>query len=683
MLRKVKNIVYYCDKRGHMVDYIILFSSDFVIKCAEKNGNPAQAVAKYLSKAYKKGIKLVDFNSTYVSFSVDFNHAQITSVDDIKAVLDNFLSKKFAGYSASDIMIKNVAELALTEDKRGNIPTEKASENASRDGDKNRLNSVMQEIDMLIGGSEFKALAKELSQLAPQVRKFNTAEVVLSQRYLFSIGDGCGLDTYLKLLQKLIRALKVLATPISDEIVKLKLLADKTIEAPEYSDCPNDYYKSKLINHLVCVDISEWMNRVNTEDFRSVLTSFLDRCKNCLIVFTVPFVDKEVLDNIGDALNDLMFVRKLSFPPLTTEEINKFAMAEASRFGFEFEQGAFPNFQRRIAMENADGRFHGIDTVNKVVRELLYEKQLENAKKGSFDSIIHSTDTAKLCEEEFSNGLSGMEMLDKLVGTDTIKQRVLEIISQIKLAGKNKKVGYPSLHMRFVGNPGTGKTTVARIIGKILKENGILRIGEFHEHSGRDLCGRYIGETAPKTAGICRDAYGSVLFIDEAYSLYRGDSNRDFGREALDTLIAEMENHRNDFVVIMAGYTDEMDNLMKANPGLESRMPYVLEFPNFTRAQLYEVFCSMVEGKIKCSDDFMAVAKQYFDNLSEEWITVKQFSNGRFVRNLFERCCAKAAMRSQLHGLDETVLTVDDFNRSIKDKEFLSAFKKRKIGFGG
>ena len=96
--------------------------------------------------------------------------------------------------------------------------------------------------------------------------------------------------------------------------------------------------------------------------------------------------------------------------------------------------------------------------------------------------------------------------------------------------------------MQFIGNPGTGKTTVARIIGKMLREKGVLRIGDFHECAGRDLCGKYIGETAPKTASTCRDAYGSVLFIDEAYSLYRTeDAGRDYGREALDTLIAEME----------------------------------------------------------------------------------------------------------------------------------------------
>ncbi|MCH5351294.1 MAG: AAA family ATPase, partial [Clostridiales bacterium] len=181
---------------------------------------------------------------------------------------------------------------------------------------------------------------------------------------------------------------------------------------------------------------------------------------------------------------------------------------------------------------------------------------------------------------------------------------------------------------------GTGKTTVARIIGKLLKEKGILRVGAFFEYAGRDFCGRYIGETAPKTSSICRDAYGSVLFIDEAYSLYRGDGDtKDFGREAIDTLIAEMENHRDDFIVIMAGYTDDMDKLMSGNYGLKSRMPYTIEFPNFTREQLYDIYVSMAKGNFKCDPGLFDSARNFFMNLSEDFITAKEFPNARYVRN--------------------------------------------------
>ena len=183
---------------------------------------------------------------------------------------------------------------------------------------------------------------------------------------------------------------------------------------------------------------------------------------------------------------------------------------------------------------------------------------------------------------------------------------------------------------------------------------------------------------------MCRDAYGSVLFIDEAYSLYRGDNDtKDYGREAIDTLIAEMENHRNDFVVIMAGYNDDIERLMRGNLGLASRMPYTIEFPNFTRPQLYDIFVSMVKSKFKYDEALFDVAREFFMNLPDSVINAKGFANARYVRNLFERTWAKAAMRCQLNGESEVVLTGDDFTRASADKEFVikNVPQRRKIGF--
>ena len=147
-------------------------------------------------------------------------------------------------------------------------------------------------------------------------------------------------------------------------------------------------------------------------------------------------------------------------------------------------------------------------------------------------------------------------------------------------------------------------------------------------------------------------------------------------------LIAEMENHRSDLVVIMAGYTDEMQTLMRGNAGLASRMPYILEFPNFTREELYQIFLSMTSSKFKAEKETLECAKAYFESIPDSVLQSKEFSNARFVRNLYERTWAKAVMRCQLEKKKNITLTKDDFERSVADKEFkFNEKKKNRLGF--
>ena len=182
---------------------------------------------------------------------------------------------------------------------------------------------------------------------------------------------------------------------------------------------------------------------------------------------------------------------------------------------------------------------------------------------------------------------------------------------------------------------------------------------------------------------MCRDAYGSVLFLDEAYALYDGDhGSNDYGKEALTTLISEMENHRDDMLVIMAGYTDDMETLMNGNAGLRSRMPYAITFPNYTRYQLFEIFMLMVKKHFKFTDGLQGEAKKYFESLTDAYVSSKEFANARFVRNLYERTWSKAALRASLSGLDEIELTSDDFLVASADSEFSEKIEvKNRIGF--
>lgn len=601
--------------------------------------------------------------------------------EEAKSKIENVFLSKYPQENIKEILSIQIEDY---EESSEEIGIEDAEEESSAEElrQKEQKADTLQKINVLVGAAEFKLLAKEVAELSPEIKRAGTYEVFLNQCYLFSIGEGRGLTTYLTLLAQMIGELglcKMSATPVREE--KLGPFRDGIEPFEDAMRALGNGDKKSV--KLLCIDISEWMDETDNRFFKQFLRIVEKHSEEFIVVFRVPFVDKDVLARIRFSINDLLNVRTISFPPLNRNEIKEFAEVELDRFKFTLTKTAWDCFFERISEEKSDGKFYGINTIKKVVKELVYYKQLQNARAKKTDTVIGKNEAKNICSGTDDTNLSGFEMLSKLVGSESIKKRIEEIIAQIDLSLKDSSVERPCIHMRFVGNPGTGKTTVARIIGKILKEKGVLRIGNFYEYAGRDFCGRYVGETAPKTASICRDAYGSVLFIDEAYSLYRGDDNsRDYGREALDTLIAEMENHRNDFVVIMAGYTDDMDKLMEGNMGLASRMPYTIEFPNFTREQLFEIFESMVKGRFKYDKQLLSVAHEYFNNLPDEIIQAKEFSNARFVRNLFERTWAKAAMRCQLNGRQNIVLTKDDFEHASADKEFaVKATKKTRIGF--
>jgi probable Rubsico expression protein CbbX len=253
-----------------------------------------------------------------------------------------------------------------------------------------------------------------------------------------------------------------------------------------------------------------------------------------------------------------------------------------------------------------------------------------------------------LREEYNKSGVD--EVLDELdrelIGLKPVKQRIREIAAMLIVERARKAMGLshetPTLHMNFAGNPGTGKTTVAMRMANILHRLGYVRKGHLVSVTRDDLVGQYIGHTAPKTKEILKKAMGGVLFIDEAYYLYRPDNERDYGQEAIEILLQVMENNREDLVVILAGYADRMDKFFESNPGFRSRIAHHIEFPDYSEGELLQI-----------ADGMLAQQTYHFDDeaheLMERYIRLRRqqphFANARSIRNALDRARLRQANR--------------------------------------
>jgi probable Rubsico expression protein CbbX len=247
-------------------------------------------------------------------------------------------------------------------------------------------------------------------------------------------------------------------------------------------------------------------------------------------------------------------------------------------------------------------------------------------------------------ESQIGEVLDGLER--ELIGLAPVKARIRDIAALLLVdklrASVGLSAGAPSLHMSFTGNPGTGKTTVAMRMAEILHRLGYVRKGHLVSVTRDDLVGQYIGHTAPKTKEVLKRAMGGVLFIDEAYYLYRPENERDYGQEAIEILLQVMENQREDLVVIFAGYKDRMDTFFRSNPGMSSRVAHHIAFPDYTPEELHSISGLMLEQMhYRLSPEANAVLLEYI----ERRIQQPHFANARSVRNALDRARLRQASR--------------------------------------
>ncbi len=258
-----------------------------------------------------------------------------------------------------------------------------------------------------------------------------------------------------------------------------------------------------------------------------------------------------------------------------------------------------------------------------------------------------------------------LDELDRdLIGLKPVKQRIRDIAALLVIDKLRMNLGLqaqtPSLHMSFTGNPGTGKTTVAMRMAEILHRLGYVRKGHLVAVTRDDLVGQYIGHTAPKTKEVLKKAMGGVLFIDEAYYLYRPENERDYGQEAIEILLQVMENQRDDLVVILAGYKDRMDTFFQSNPGLSSRVAHHLDFPDYSHDELLLIADMMLAGM---NYHLGADARDTFGEYLTLRLTQPHFANARSVRNALDR--ARLRQASRLFAERDRELTHEDLTTLV------------------
>ena len=297
----------------------------------------------------------------------------------------------------------------------------------------------------------------------------------------------------------------------------------------------------------------------------------------------------------------------------------------------------------KLAKESKDelqkARYKRAKTILEFAENISVEQKKETEKDSDFSSDLNISDNKRVSPKE------ALDNLDALEGLSRVKSQVRDWVDQISVFRKREENGLSvpdfTYHMVFYGNPGTGKTTVARVMAQIYCALGIVSKGQLVEVDKSQLVAGYVGQTAIKTREVIKKAIGGVLFIDEAYSLTGGG---DFGREAIDTLIKEMEDHRDDLVVIVAGYYEPMIKFIGTNQGLNSRFKNFIRFDDYNGRELYNIFLKLCEkNQYVIEDEVGKVLRRYFDYLYEN--RSEHFGNGRDVRNIFETIVTKQSKR--------------------------------------
>ncbi|MBQ7863634.1 MAG: AAA family ATPase [Lachnospiraceae bacterium] len=576
-----------------------------------------------------------------------------------------------------------------------------------------KITSLLQEHEVFSDCPPLREHLEYVKDMALTMMKMNALDSLWSKKLLVSMDSGFGFSTFVCALFDILEACGIVKRSRSP-----KNLAEYCVEKSKSGG--TEVWK-KLIGSLqlldesiaegsvtpgvIAIDITEWEEDLGKPELQEYLRQVAEYSRNFLCVFRIQLLEESSVRKIEQIIDKVMPVQSRIVYSPSIEEMAEYLNRRLKEQGFlvtprkwenwdlscDREQFAQWNSRKPLNLleqwineERRSPQFFGYKSLDNMADRLIYIKAENNVRKGEYSKEITVDDMQELLDitEETVNP---WDELNSLIGMQSVKDEIKKIVLQLK-AIKNP-ADRPSLHMKFVGNPGTGKTTIARIVAKILDYEKLLTRGGYIEVHGRELCTEHVGGTAIRTRQYCRDAYGSVLFVDEAYSLYSDKDSRDVGKEAVAVLVKQMEDHRNDMCVIMAGYKDDMKQLESMNVGLKGRLNEV-EFPNYSREELIQIFFRYLDkdaARMGIRYDAVKIQKAveaFFLNeklLPEEKLNERDFSNARFVRNIYEAARGEAICRTGLNGAETLELKEEDI-RNVSER-FVPEETNNRIGF--